>query len=224
MRSVVHRLPCTALGGVVSLVAGARSARAQDGHGTGTFAGAVRDSSYVRLSGATVAVLGTSVSAVTGADGTFRLVHVPAGQETVVIRRLGFAADSVGVTIRAGATTAGDITLRPAAVELAGVVVRASPRMAETEAAALAVQEHAINIVSALSGDEIRSLPNFNAAEAAGRIPGVSLERDEGEGKFVQVRGTEPLQSNVTIDGVHVPGTEADRIPKLDDVPSVLLA
>ena len=63
-------------------------------------------------------------------------------------------------------------------------------------------------------------MPNANAAEAAGRIPGVAIERDEGEGKFIQIRGTEPRLSNVTIDGVHVPGTEqGNRIPKLDDVP-----
>ena len=55
-------------------------------------------------------------------------------------------------------------------------------------------------------------------------MPGVSTERDEGEGKFVQIRGTEPRLSNVTINGAHVPGTEdTDRIPKLDDVPSDLL-
>src|SRR5205823_8815748 len=42
-------------------------------------------------------------------------------------------------------------------------------------------------------------------------------------GKFVQVRGTEPRLSNVTINGIHIPGTESDRIPKLDDVPSDLL-
>jgi TonB-dependent receptor len=56
-------------------------------------------------------------------------------------------------------------------------------------------------------------------------MPGVTTERDEGEGKFVQVRGTEPRLTNVTIDGAHVPGTErGSRVAKLDDVPSDLLA
>src|SRR5256885_1783386 len=82
--------------------------------------------------------------------------------------------------------------------------------------AALIVQQGPPNIVSRMSGDEIRALPNANAAEAAARMPGVSTERDEGEGKFVQIRGTEPRLSNVTIDGVHVPGTESgSRVSKL---------
>jgi TonB-dependent receptor len=85
-------------------------------------------------------------------------------------------------------------------------------------------QRNADGIVSVLSGDVIRSLPNANAAEAAARIPGVSTERDEGEGKFVQIRGTEPRLSNVTVNGVHIPGTQSgSRITKLDDVPTDIL-
>jgi outer membrane receptor for ferrienterochelin and colicin len=85
-------------------------------------------------------------------------------------------------------------------VELRQIVVTASPRLNETQQAALDKQRKADNIVSVMSGDEIRALPNANAAEAAARIPGVSTERDEGEGKFVQIRGTEPRLSNVTVD------------------------
>jgi hypothetical protein len=44
----------------------------------------------------------------------------------------------------------------------------------------------------------ISSLPNANLADALGRLPRVSLERDEGEGKYVQVRGTEPRLTNAT--------------------------
>src|SRR5712671_7844940 len=181
----------------------------------GVLTGAVHDSANVAVSGARVDVAGTAVvGVVTSANGSFRLVNIPAGARTVVVHRLGFAPDSARVDIPAGGTVVHNFVLAPAAVNLASIVVRASPRMAETKAGALAVEQNAPNIVSALSGDEIRSLPNFNAAEAAGRIPGVSLERDEGEGKFVQVRGTEPRLSNVTINGVHVPSTESSRIAK----------
>src|ERR1700704_951822 len=200
-------------------------AGAAQAQGTGVLTGAVRDSANVAVSGARVDVAGTAVvGVVTSANGSFRLVNIPAGPRTIVVHRLGFGPDSARVDIPAGGTVVHNFVLAPAAVNLASIVVRASPRMAETKAGALAVEQNAPNIISALSGDEIRSLPNFNAAEAAGRIPGVSLERDEGGGKFVPVRGTEPRCSNVTINGVHVPGSEASRIAKLDDVPSDLLA
>src|SRR6266850_1068640 len=224
MRHVTRRtFTLTTIAITISLLGIAGPARAQSG--SGVLVGAVHDSANAAISGARVDLVGSAVvGVVTSPHGSFRLVNIPAGPRTVVVHRLGFAPDSARVEIAAGGTTVHNFVLAPAAVNLASVVVRASPRMAETKAGALAVEQNAPNIVSALSGDEIRSLPNFNAAEAAGRIPGISLERDEGEGKFVQVRGTEPRLSNVTINGVHVPGTEASRIAKLDDVPSDLLA
>ena len=79
-------------------------------------------------------------------------------------------------------------------------------------------------IVQVLPERVITSLPNTNIADAVGRLPSVSLERDEGEGKYVQIRGTEPRLSNVTINGVNVPSPETNvRNIKLDVVPSDLV-
>jgi outer membrane cobalamin receptor len=68
------------------------------------------------------------------------------------------------------------------------------------------------------------SLPNADVADALGRMLGVTLERDEGEGKYVQIRGTEPRLSNTTIDGVLVPSPEStvNQI-KLDTIPADLV-
>lgn len=137
---------------------------------------------------------------------------------------LGYASDSASVIVPDGRAIEHDVRLRVSAATLSKVVVTAQ-RLGETEAAALDRRARAPNLVNVLAGDVIRALPNANAAEAAGRLPGVSTERDEGEGKFVQIRGTEPRLTNVTINGAHVPGTErGNRIPKLDDVPSDILA
>ena len=70
----------------------------------------------------------------------------------------------------------------------------------------------------------INSLPNTNIADAVGRLPSVSLERDEGEGKYVQIRGTDPRLTNVTINGVNLPSPEGVvRNIKLDAVPASLV-
>src|SRR5438046_6139365 len=61
-------------------------------------------------------------------------------------------------------------------------------------------------------------------ADAIGRLPSVTLERDEGEGKYVQIRGTEPRLSNLTIDGINVPSPEGGvRQVKLDTIPADLV-
>ncbi|HEY7234870.1 MAG TPA: TonB-dependent receptor [Gemmatimonadaceae bacterium] len=189
-----------------------------------TLVGRVTDTTGTAITHAVLHVAGTSLTVLTDANGGYRFTQLPAGSQLVIARAFGFSPDTESVSLTNGGVATRNLTMRASTQRLAEMVVRASPRMAETKAAALAKQQNADNFVAVLSGDEIRALPNFNAAEAAGRIPGVSLERDEGEGKFVQVRGTEPRLSNVTINGIHVPGTEGDRIPKLDDVPSDLLA
>lgn len=221
VRAVVLLAASTAL---AAAGAAAQAGAAASPNGTGRVVGYVTDSAGTPLAGATVQVAGARLGARTGGDGRYHLEAVPAGRARVIVTYVGFAPDSTGVDVAADRTATHDVRMRSlGAFALQQVLVIASPRLSETKAAALARQRDADNVLSVLSGDEIRSLPNFNAAEAAGRIPGVSLERDEGEGKFVQVRGTEPRLSNVTIDGSHVPGTESDRIPKLDDVPSDLL-
>ena len=204
---------------VAALAAITPSANAQ----TGTLVGRVADSAGTAVTHAIVHIEGTTLNALSDANGGYRLTQLPSGGHLIIARAFGFSPESVTVTVVAGETMTRNLTMHASTQRLAEVMVRESPRMAETKAAALAKQQNADNLVAVLSGDEIRALPNFNAAEAAGRIPGVSLERDEGEGKFVQVRGTEPRLSNVTINGIHIPGTESDRIPKLDDVPSDLL-
>src|SRR6202035_30917 len=101
------------------------------------------------------------------------------------------------------------------------VVVRAERQRGEEEA--LNRERTADNILQVLPYDVITSLPNTNIADAVGRLPSVSLERDEGEGKYVQVRGTEPRLTNVTLDGVHLPSPEAVRNVKLDAIPADLV-
>ncbi|HKW49262.1 MAG TPA: TonB-dependent receptor [Gemmatimonadaceae bacterium] len=208
----------------ITVSAGLATPTRADAQATATLVGRVTDTTGTAITHAVLRVAGTSLTALTDANGGYRFNQVPTGSQLVVSRAFGFTPDTESVALAGGATVTRNVTLHASTQRLAEMVVRESPRMAETKVAALAKQQNANNLVAVLSGDEIRALPNFNAAEAAGRIPGVSLERDEGEGKFVQVRGTEPRLSNVTINGIHIPGTESDRIPKLDDVPSDLLA
>ncbi|HEV7594693.1 MAG TPA: TonB-dependent receptor [Gemmatimonadaceae bacterium] len=196
-------------------------AAAQSG---GSLSGAVRGMAGDVQPGAQIH-LGTSRhGALVDSSGRYEVTRIPAGRYNVRVTKLGFTPDTATIEITDGMTTRFDARLLPAAEILGGVVVKAQ-RLGESQAAALERRASAPNVVTVLSGDAIRALPTLNAAEAAGRISGVTTERDEGEGKYVQIRGTEPRLSNVTINGAHVPGTQAgSRIPKLDDIPSDILA
>ncbi|MDQ6768465.1 MAG: carboxypeptidase regulatory-like domain-containing protein, partial [Gemmatimonadota bacterium] len=166
----------------------------------GTIRGTVTDASGNPAPGATVHINGTLLGGIVDSAGTYRIARVPAGSYVVRVTKLGFAPDSGSVVVGNGESAVHDARLRPA-VELLGNVVVTAQRLGESEASALERRAAAPNVVNVLAGDVIRALPNANAAEAAGRMPGVTTERDEGEGKFVQVRGTEPRLTNVTIDG-----------------------
>jgi len=89
---------------------------------------------------------------------------------------------------------------------------------------AIAAQEQADNIVSVVSSDDIGHLPDKNAAEALARMPGVSVQRDQGEGRYVVVRGLDADYNSVTINGALVPSPEASRrAVALDVLPAGLV-
>nr|MBP6764319.1 TonB-dependent receptor plug domain-containing protein [Rubrivivax sp.] len=70
---------------------------------------------------------------------------------------------------------------------------------AEATDRALQDQQAADNVVSVVRADGIGRLPDKNAAEALQRVPGVSIERDQGEGRYVRVRGLGPDLNSVTL-------------------------
>ena len=89
---------------------------------------------------------------------------------------------------------------------------------------ALDDQRRANTIKSVVHADAIGQLPDDNAAEALQRIPGLSVERDQGEGRFVRVRGLGSDLNSVTINGTLVPAPEDDRrAVAMDVLPSELV-
>ena len=67
---------------------------------------------------------------------------------------------------------------------------------------ALEAKEAAPNVVEVQPVQEIRKLPDVNAAEALQRLPGVSMEADTGEGRFINIRGMDADLNGTTFDGV----------------------
>ena len=158
----------------------------------GTIAGRVTDSAGHQLAGASVVVVGNSrFGGYTGPGGSYVITDIPAGSYRLAAHFIGFRGDTVAVTVTGGQTVTQNIVLKAVPTTLNTVVIT-SPRLNETTAGALQEQKDADNIMTVMSGDEIRGLPNYNAAEALARLPGVTAERDEGEGKYVEIRGTPP--------------------------------
>ncbi len=194
---------------------------AQSQTGRGSIAGTVKDSGNSALQGALVELLPLGRKVATDDHGQFRITDVPAGEYTLSVSYVGLAVANVPVTVQAGQEAAANPVLQVAS-QSDQVIVSAERLQGEAEA--INIERTSDDIVQVLPERVITSLPNTNIADAVGRVPSVSLERDEGEGKYVQIRGTEPRLSNVTVNGVNLPSPETNvRNIKLDAVPADLV-
>src|SRR5262245_12632788 len=188
----------------------------------GSIAGTVSDAGHYVLPGARIVIEPRGLATVSDQQGRFSMPLVPPGDYTLTVTYVGLLPYSEALTVASDETTRVAAVLQVAGVKEEVTVSAARPR---GEAQALNRERTADNIVQVLPAEVITSLPNTNIADAVGRLPSVSLERDEGEGKYVQIRGTDPRLSNVTINGVSVPSPEGGvRNVKLDVIPSDLVA
>src|SRR3984957_17869238 len=90
-------------------------------------------------------------------------------------------------------------------------VVKPSPTI--DRAAAVAEKQQAPNIIDVQPLTEIIKLPDINMAEALQRIPGISLETDSGEGRFVHIRGMDADLNGTTYGGVRLPASNPSSPP-----------
>lgn len=186
----------------------------------GALVGHVTDSAGAVVQHARVELQPGGAVVNTDESGDFTISDLAPGDYTLTVSYVGFSIFSTRVTVGAGAPVRVNAVLQ-LGTQNEAVTVHADREGGEVEA--LDIERTADNIVQVLPADVITSLPNTNIADALGRLPSVSLERDEGEGKYVQIRGTEPRLSNVTVDGIHLPSPEGVRNVKLDAIPADLV-
>ncbi len=73
--------------------------------------------------------------------------------------------------------------------------------------AALGQKREAVNAVDVILAEDIADFPDLNLAESIQRIPGVSIDRDNGEGRTITVRGLNPDFTRVRINGMETLST-----------------
>jgi TonB-dependent receptor len=184
----------------------------------GTVTGHVTDSTGGVLKGAQITLAPQGITTSTDAQGEYFINNLDQGTYTLTVTYVGFETFTKSVEVAAGQSLTTDASLSVESQSL-GILVQAERPSAEAEA--VNEERTADNIIQVLPADVIRSLPNANMADALGRLPSVTLERDEGEGKYVQVRGTEPRLTNTLIDGMNVPSPESGvRQIKFDSIPA----
>ena len=92
------------------------------------------------------------------------------------------------------------------------------------QANALQDKRMAAMIKETLTADDAGKLPDQNVAEALRRVTGVTATVDQGEGRYVTVRGVDPSYTNITLDNQVIGSPEDTRRVALDTIPSEVLS
>ncbi|MFN3514423.1 MAG: TonB-dependent receptor [Phenylobacterium sp.] len=105
--------------------------------------------------------------------------------------------------------------------DVAELVVTAPIR--ESLEKSLQIQKEADNVVNVIAADTIGRFPDATAAGALARLPGVGVQRDQGQERYIQIRGAPTRWTTVALDGINVLGAE-DRIFRFDSVPAAQIS
>jgi TonB-dependent receptor len=187
----------------------------------GSLNGRVTDASTgLSLAGARVTVTDTGLETYTGPSGDYSFASVPAGARTVEVNYIGYPSLSRSVEING--VTRLNVVFNNETVHLDKLVIEGA---AVGTARALNQQRAAATLENIVASDEIGNFPDQNAAEAIQRIPGISLYRDQGEGRYVVLRGLNYTYTSVKVNGGSFAGADlGERATALDVIPADALA
>ncbi len=169
---------------------------------TGRIEGTVVDGeSGEPLPAANVLIVGTSMGGASDRHGKYSIPGVPAGEYVIRCQYIGYEPQEVRVRVSANQTLLQNFRLRYVGISGDMVVVTAQ---AEGQMKAINQQLASPAIINVVSSARIQELPDANAAESIGRLPGVSVTRVGGEGNKIVVRGMAPKYNVVKIEGVRM--------------------
>ena len=192
------------------LVAGAHFLLAVQGAvaqaANGSVAGRVTDArSGLAVAGASVEIQGTRLGALTSIDGRYRIAVVPAGEQIVVARRIGYASLRRTVTVVAGQPASADFVLEASAYSLDEVVVTGTAGGEQRRTLG-----NAVAIIDAPTAMERSAAPNLTSLLSS-RSPGAIITPGSGRigaGPTIQIRGRSTLSLSsepiIYVDGVRV--------------------
>lgn len=187
----------------------------------GSLSGRVTDaSSGLSLAGARLTLVGAGLETFTGPAGDYVFGNVSAGNYTLEASYVGYETLSSEVVVNG--VTRLNVTFNSGTVKLDKMVIEGA---AVGTARAINQQRAAATYTNIVASDEIGNFPDQNAAEAIQRIPGVSLYRDQGEGRYIVLRGLNYTFTSVKVNGGSFAGADlGERATALDVIPADALA
>ena len=154
---------------------------------TGVIKGNIADEAGIYVPGAAVMIPEINKGTTTDFDGNFTLVEIPEGAYTLVVKYLGYKDLNKEVSVTANQTLDIDLVLNSSTTTLETVQLLGGGLSAQ--ARALNAQKNRPNITNIVSTEQIGKFPDANIGDAVKRIPGITMQVDQGEARNIIVRG-----------------------------------
>ena len=188
----------------------------------GNIKGSIIDRNGLAVSGADIAITDLKKGSISDFDGKFTFVDIPEGSHTLVIKYLGYADFTQEVIVNTSTTTSVSVVLESQDTELDAVEITSTIK--DGQARALNTQKNKQNITNIVSTDQIGKFPDANIGDAVKRIPGITMQVDQGEARNVIIRGLAPQLNSVTLNGSRIPSAEGDnRNVQMDLIPADMI-
>lgn len=137
---------------------------------------------------------------------------------------LGTSALALSPAFASAAEPAADAATTAAVADAAAEpeIIVSGQREAQKES--IEAKRQSFTVMDAISSDDIGKLPDHNSAAALRRIPGVSVQEDQGEPRFPVLRGLQSTYNRTTVDGAIVASVDDNgRTVPMDIIPSVMV-
>jgi TonB-dependent receptor len=188
---------------------------------SGNIQGVVVDQNGLKVPFSYVMIESLKKGTTSDVDGKFLFVDVPTGNHTVTVQFLGYADSKTEVEVKEQETTIVTIRLQEESLELEDVIITGYN---SGQAKALNAQKNKQNITNVVSTDQIGKFPDANIGDAVKRIPGITMQVDQGEARNIIVRGMAPQLNSVTLNGSRIPSAEGDnRNVQMDLIPADMI-
>ncbi len=174
------------------------------------------------LPGATLKITEGSRFTVSDIHGNFEFLNLPTGTYQLTVDYLGYEHYAQSITVSAG-QKAIEVLLRPSQRSIDEVQVMGD--IARGQAKALNQQKNNSNISNIISSDQVGRFPDQNIGDALKRVPGITMQNDQGEARNIIIRGLSPELNAVTLNGDRIPSAEGDnRNVQMDLIPSDMIS
>lgn len=184
--------------------------------------GKVVDENGLAMPGATIQLTNLDqVGAYSDGEGSFTIYNVPSGTHTISVTYIGYKSMSQEINAEAGLLNL-SFQLDPG-VTLGDEVIILGDRL-KGQAKALNQQRSNDNITNIVAADQIGRFPDANVGDAMKRIPGITMQGDQGEARNIIIRGLAPQLNSVMINGNRIPSAEGDnRNVQMDLIPADMI-